>query len=170
MGRKLPAATVERGLELVAKGYGFAVAAEVVGCSDRVLRTYLRRRGQDAATLRAAAGPRHLRRYPCRYCDAPVPDRDGVCRAPACRERVWATLPPEERQARVDRRRRTRRVRGEEPDHYARHVADGRRVDVHILLAPAAAEQLREQAALRGQSISSLVAEALAEVGLIDEV
>jgi hypothetical protein len=43
----------------------------------------------------------------------------------------------------------------------------GRRIDVHILLSAEETEQLREQAAMRQQSISSLVAEALREVGLI---
>jgi hypothetical protein len=156
----LPAELVERAFTLMRQGYATETAASVVGCTGKAVRNHLRRRGLTARTLRGPGVPILTRRFPCRYCCQPAREPGGVCEAALCRRRAWEELPEAERVARVDERRKG--------DRYATHVAKGRRVDVHILLSPEEAEQLREQAAIRGQSISSLVAEALAVTGLID--
>ena len=161
-------AIIARALELVEKGYSRRVAADVAGCTDRAVRNYLRRQGQPAGLWGGgrAPRPRYAGKWPCPYCESPVPQRGAVCRSRACRQRAWADMAPAERTAEVDRRRRTRPA--ERAQHQS-HVPTGQRVDVHILLAHEQAEQLREQAALRNQSVSSLVAEALAEAGLIEQ-
>jgi len=149
----------ERALALIRQGYATETAASVVGCTGRALRNHLRQSGVTARTLRGPGVAVLVGRFPCRYCGQPARSLGGVCEAALCRCRAWKELPEEERTARVDERRRG--------DKYAPHVGQGRRVAVHILLSPEEAEQLREQAASRGQSISSLVAETLAEAGLI---
>ena len=168
MPRRLPDATLTRAVELVGKGYSQRVAAIVTSCTDRALPAYLRRQGTPPGPWGPHAGrwPPYAGRWPCRFCDAPVPERGAVCPAPACRARLWDELTPEERHARMARQGR--------PDvpppaaRYQAHAAEGRRVDVHLLLTPAQAAQLREQAAMRRVSMSALVAEALGEAGLID--
>jgi len=162
---RAPAAAIDRAVALMRRGYSVEVAASTVGLTSRTIRNQLRARGLTTKALRPADVPILLHRYPCRYCDASALHPNGVCSAAVCRTREWESLSAEERQARIAR---TRRPSARERT-YAGHVAEGTRVDVHVLLPTEAAEQLREQAAIRQQSISSLVAGALAEVGLIRE-
>jgi len=162
---RAPAAAVDRAVALIHRGYSVEVAASTVGLTSRTIRNQLRARGLTTKALRPADVPILLHRYPCRYCDASALHPNGVCSAAVCRTREWESLSAEERQARIAR---TRRPSARERT-YASHVAEGARVDVHILLSAKSADELREQAAIRQQSLSSLVAGALAEVGLIGE-
>jgi len=155
----LPEELVQRAFALMRQGYSTEIAAGVVGCTGRALRNPLRRRGLPPRMLRGADVQIRTGRFPCRYCGQPTKQPNGVCEAAVCRRQAWDELPEAERQERVAERRRG--------DRYSSHIEQGRRADVHILLAPTEAEQLREQAAIRGQSISSLVVEALTDAGLI---
>lgn len=160
---RAPVAAIERAIALLRRGYSAEVAASTVGLTSRTIRNQLHARGLTTKGLRPTDVPLILHRYPCRYCDAPTLHPNGVCSAAVCRTREWESLSAEERQTRITRtRHRSARERT-----YAQHVAEGTRVDVHILLSAEAAAELREQAAIRQQSLSSLVANALAEVGLI---
>jgi len=162
---RAPAAAIDRAITLIRRGYSVEVAAATVALTSRTIRNQLHARGMTTRGLRPADAPLILHRYPCRYCDAPALHPNGVCNAAVCRTREWESLSDDERQARIAR---TRRPSARERT-YAGHVAEGARVDVHILLSAEAADELREQAAIRQQSISSLVASALAETGLIRE-
>ncbi len=159
MPEPLPPALVERAFALIRRGYATEIAAATVGFTGRALRDHLRHQGLTARTLRGPGVPVLIGRWPCRYCGEPAPEPGGVCASVTCRRWAWEELPEAERRAQVELRRRG--------DRYSQHVEQGRRVDVHILLDADDAERLREQAALRGQSISSLVAEALADAGLL---
>ncbi len=154
---------VERAIALIQRGYSVEIAGAAVGLTGKTVRNHLRRRGLSLGTLRPGGAPLLYNRYPCRYCDGPAREPGGVCTSALCRKREWASLSDEERAARVNQRRRA------EPDRSARQVGQGRRVDVHILLTPDAAEQLRDQASMRRQSMSSLIAETLADAGIISE-
>jgi len=154
----LPADLVQRAFTLIRQGYATETAAATVGCTGKALRNHLFSLGLTARALRGPGVPVLIGKHPCRYCGLPAAKPGDVCASALCRRRAWEELPEEERQARVDERRRG--------DRYAHATGDRRRVDVHILLSRQEAEQLRAQAAMRGQSISSLVAEALADAGL----
>lgn len=178
--RRIPDELVDRAIELIRGGTLLPDAAKAVDLERSTLAMRLRRRGLSVADLRPPLsshrgvqyGPR-ARRYPCRYCGAPVTKPNVACPAGECqrrRQQEYLAAHPEAtatRKARLlawsdDERRQQGATRFAENSGHGR-----RRETLAVNLKPTEKQALADYAERHGLSMSAVVVRTLQQAGVI---